>query len=100
VTDIRHVYPKEATEAERLNVGLWEVRHPDGGTYSGVYYNDAEFAAAFVDAAVLNELVDAARVFTEREYTIGEEVPHAAYVALRAALARFDSAPTSGDDKP
>jgi hypothetical protein len=59
MTDVRHVWPREPLTAERW--GTYEMSVLGAGGSVGGILTDAEFAAAFVDAAVLTELLAAAR---------------------------------------
>lgn len=95
MSESRKVWPKEALGAERneAHLDVWNVELP---TTTGQYVliTDAEFAATFVDAAVLTELIDEVRVTVEcvRSGACQHGIsPHHA-VALATRLAAFDDA--------
>lgn len=113
MTDVRHVIPRVPFAAKRYTrvadlgstapmlFAWWMVTLLDG---TRIEQSDSEFAANFFDAAVLSELVDAARVLIGVQDAMREGLFAtdgvtryegyswiSAWDALRAALAAFDA---------
>lgn len=104
MTDMRKVWPKEPLTAVSKDAGIGTVQIPVWDV-AGNLLTDDEFAAAFVDAAVLTELVDAAREWrdagTAPEWWTGEDTRYQeAFDALLAALAAFDAAMLPDTETP
>jgi len=96
MTDARKVRPVAPLDAERAEGDGWNVRFPRAGsqraTPSNVYlwWSDAEFAAAFMPAELIDDIIAAARAW-EQNVNIDTLIETGYSHKLAVAVRRYDT---------
>jgi hypothetical protein len=104
VGDVRRVYPRQALNAERMTTpghAWWEVEQPSPPTSAVLRtrsFTDPEFAAHFVPADLIDDIIAAAHEYAAHwEFARPEgPTPGSVQDVLLAAVRRYEQSTTQG----